>query len=324
MNEQHNEIATIDPLDYSVSVNSQKEIATIQAQVIMAKRFPRNQIQALINMKEACKRPLLAEAASYLYPRAGSSITGPTIRLAETMAQYWGNLDYGIRELSQEDGESTIEAYCWDLENNNRIRKEFKVKHQRFSKAKGNKDLEDPRDIYENNANLGSRRLRACILGVIPKDIVDACVEQCRSTTAQNAKGDNGSILKDKLTAMVEAFYNIGIKIDLIEGRLKHKIDQMNLDQFVEYRSIYNSIKDGQSKREDWFALTRKESLEQGLNASDKIKTLSPEQIKKNVEQPKQIVEHKSNQDVESQKPQKIEKEVHPGPKDVKFVLDLG
>ena len=54
----------------------------------------------------------LAESAVYEYPRGGERVTGPSIRLAETVARYWGNLDYGITELDQRQGESTVMAYC--------------------------------------------------------------------------------------------------------------------------------------------------------------------------------------------------------------------
>ena len=37
-------------------------------------------------------------------------------RLAEEAARCWGNVDFGIKELSQKDGESEMLAYCWDME----------------------------------------------------------------------------------------------------------------------------------------------------------------------------------------------------------------
>ena len=71
-------------------------------------------------------------------PRGGQSVEGPSIRLAETLAQEWGNIQYGIRELSQSNGESTVEAFAWDIQTNTRQVKVFQVPHVRYSK-KGNK-----------------------------------------------------------------------------------------------------------------------------------------------------------------------------------------
>ena len=63
----------------------------------------------------ACQRSGLAQSAVYSYARGGTSVTGPSIRLAEMLAQNWGNIQYGIRELSSENGESTVEAFAWDV-----------------------------------------------------------------------------------------------------------------------------------------------------------------------------------------------------------------
>ena len=32
------------------------------------------------------------------------------------MAQAWGNMQFGIRELDQRNGESTVQAFAWDVE----------------------------------------------------------------------------------------------------------------------------------------------------------------------------------------------------------------
>ncbi len=72
--------------------------------------------------------------------------------------------------------QSTVEAFAWDVEEaNTRQTKVFQVRHWRHTKQGGYK-LTDPRDIYELVANNGARRLRACILGVIPGDVIDAAV----------------------------------------------------------------------------------------------------------------------------------------------------
>ena len=76
----------------------------------------------------------LAQSAVYSYARGGSSVTGPSIRLAEMLAQNWGNIQYGIRELSSENGESTVEAFAWDVETNTRQTKVFQVPHIRYTR----------------------------------------------------------------------------------------------------------------------------------------------------------------------------------------------
>ena len=107
----------------------------VQGMVFMAKQFPRNQYDSWEKIKESCKRKTLAESAQYEYPRGGEKVSGPSIRLAEVIAQCWGNMSHGVVELEQKLGESLAMAFAWDLETNTRVEKIFTVKHER--KARG-------------------------------------------------------------------------------------------------------------------------------------------------------------------------------------------
>lgn len=232
-----------------VESQSQREIAEVQAMVVMAKQFPRNPIQAMDRILNACTRKTLAEGAVYSYPRGGQNVEGPSIRLAETIAQNWGNIDFGIREISQSNGESTVEAYAWDLETNTRQVKTFQVPHKRFTKS-GTTTLTDPRDIYELVANNGARRLRACILGVIPGDVVEAAVRQCSVTLEANVDLSDEGIKK-----MIACFAPYGISAEAVQERYQCRLEALRPAQFLELRKIYTSLKDGMSKPSDWFAV---------------------------------------------------------------------
>jgi len=168
-------------LSHTSSVEGQKGVAEVQARMAIAKRFPRDTVRAMDAIKNSCARKGLAEKAVYVYARGGQDVSGPSIRLAEAMAQQWGNLDYGILERESTAEGSLVEAYCWDMETNVRVSKVFTVPHVRHTRN-GSKQLTDPRDVYENMANNAARRLRACILGVIPGDVTEAAVEWCNAT----------------------------------------------------------------------------------------------------------------------------------------------
>lgn len=230
-----------------VEVESQRAMQEVQAAMVIAKKFPRNQIEAMDRILEACTRPTLADSALYSYSRGGSEITGPSIRLAEAIAQTWGNMQFGIRELSQANGESTVESFAWDLETNTRQTKLFTVPHIRYTKN-GSKRLEDPRDIYELVANQGARRLRACILGVIPGDVIESAVKQCEIT--QNTNADNSP---EAIRKMVEAFAAFGVTAEMIQKRVQKRIEAINPAQMVMLRKIYTSLRDQMSVVADWF-----------------------------------------------------------------------
>lgn len=229
-------------------VAAQREIAQVQAAMTIAKRFPRNQKKAMDRIMVACQRPGLAEKALYSYARGGTDITGPSIRLAEAIAQNWGNLEFGIRELEQRAGESTVEAYAWDLETNTRQAKTFQVRHFRYRKGGSGYNLQDPRDIYELVANQGARRLRACILGVIPGDVVEAAQEECEKTLKTKA-----DISSETIQKLVKAFEGFTVTRSMLETRIQRNLDAITSAQVIALRKIFNSLRDGMSKPEDWF-----------------------------------------------------------------------
>lgn len=242
------QVATRPKVDALVQASSQREIAEAQGAMLIAQRFPRDEANARERILIACQRPGLAKGAMYTYARGGSDITGPSIRLAEAIARTWGNLTFGVRELEQRPGESTVEAFAWDLESNVRQVKTFQVKHVRYTKSRGNYALDDPRDIYEMTANQGARRVRACILGLIPGDIVEDAVEQCEATLKAHADTSPAGIKK-----MVELFAKYGVTKEQIEGRIQRKLDAITAAQMVGLHKVYTSLKDGMSGAADWF-----------------------------------------------------------------------
>ena len=233
-----------------VQIGQGRAAAEIQSAMLIAKAYPRDEAAAWARIQQACRRPTLAEAAIYSYPRGGQAVTGPSIRLAEALAQNWGNLDFGVVELEQRGGESTMQAHCWDLETNARQVRVFQVKHERHTRA-GTKKLTDPRDVYEMVANQGARRLRACILGVIPGDVVEGAVDACQETLQAR---DRQQPLHDAVRNMVAAFMEIGITVGMLEQRLGHKLAETSRKEVSELRRIYRSVRDQEVDRAEFFS----------------------------------------------------------------------
>lgn len=251
-----------------VAVEQQRAIQEVQAAMVIAKKFPRDPIAAMDKILQACTRATLAEGALYSYSRGGAEVTGPSIRLAEALAQNWGNIQFGIRELEQKGGESTVEAFAWDIETNTRQVKTFAVPHIRFTRA-GKKKLEDPRDIYEMVANQGSRRLRACILGVIPGDVIEAAVRQCELTLT-NTADTSPEAIKKMVDAFREAF---GVSPEQIQKRIQCRVESMRPAQMIQMKKIYASLRDGMSTVEDWF-----ERPEPKASKIDELNNMTAEQ----------------------------------------------
>jgi len=227
--------------------DQQRAIAEVQAAMMIARANPRDPIAAMDRILNACSRPTLANAAVYTYSRGGSDISGPSIRLAEAMAQQWGNIKTSVRELDQSVGVSTVQAIAWDLETGYQCDKVFHVPHIRYTKS-GSKRLEDPRDIYELIANNGARRLRACILAVIPGDVTEAAVAQCEVTMHANADTSSEAMQK-----MIVAFAEFGVTKEQIEKRIQRRLDAIQPAQVVNLKKVYASLRDGMSVPGDWF-----------------------------------------------------------------------
>ena len=232
----------------TVAIEASRAIAEAQGKLVIAKRFPRDEVQAYNRVAQACQRKGIAEKAFYSYNRGGGTVSGPTIRFAEELARCWGNIDYGIKELSQDEGKSEMQAYAWDLETNAQSVQNFTNPHIREVGGKA-KVLTSQRDIYEINANMGARRLRSRILAILPTDLVDMAIAECKKTLA----GNNDEPLIDRVKKMIVAFGKIGVTQEQIEKRLGRKVDTMTVDDFTDYIGIYNAIKQGESKVAEWF-----------------------------------------------------------------------
>jgi hypothetical protein len=229
-----------------------RAVAEVQARLLLCKKFPRDPMTATDKIINAFTRPTLAEAAKYQYARGGSSIDGPSIRSAEAIAQLWGNIEFGFRELSRgtdSDGVtySEVEAYACDLESMTRRPVTFRVRHWRDTKTGGYK-LKDERDIYELTSNMAQRRVRACILAVIPGDVVEAAMNQAEATL--HAKADTSP---EAVQKMVAAFEPYGVTRDQLAKRIQRRLDAITPAQMVGLKKIWASLRDGMSVANEWF-----------------------------------------------------------------------
>lgn len=234
----------------AANTDQHRAIAEVQAAMVVARANPRDPVAAMDRILNACTRQALADAAVYTYAKGGTDVSGPSIRLAEAIAQQWGNIKTSVRELDQQGGVSTVQTIAWDLESGYQCDKVFQVPHIRFTRS-GSKRLEDPRDIYELVANQGSRRLRACILAVIPGDVVEAAVQQCELT--MKTKADTSPEAMQKMVTAFEAF---GIGREQIEKRIQRRLESIQPAQVVSLKKVYASLRDGMSKVEDWFEVS--------------------------------------------------------------------
>lgn len=253
----------------SAAALMQREAQDIQVAMLVARNFPRDVIRAGDKIINAFSRPTLCEEAMYAYSKGGQNVSGLSIRAAEVLAQNWGNIRTGVQELNRSNGQSEFRAYAQDLETGFMDEKFFFVRHWIDTK-RGGRAAADEREIYEIGANMGSRRKRACILAVIPKDVQDLAEHQIELTLRNKAE-----ITPESIKNLLDAFAHFGVSKEMIEKRIQRRIDAMLPAQLVQMRRIYNSLKDGMSEPNEWF-----EMVEQTPSADDKQPTSQTEAAK--------------------------------------------
>jgi hypothetical protein len=237
------------PTGASAQALIQREVAEVQAMMVIAKAHRRDPRLSMDRILMSCTRNTLAEAALYEYARGGTTVTGPSIRLAEELARQWGNILCGVTELVRAAGHSECLSYAWDLETNFRDEKRFTVRHWRDTK-RGGYALVEERDIYEVIANMGARRKRACILAIIPGDVVEAAVRQCTVTLTTKIE-----MTPERVKSMLEKFAAMNVTKEMIEKRIQRHMDAITPGLFAHLGKLYNSIKDGMSAPGDWFEM---------------------------------------------------------------------
>lgn len=219
--------------------------------MLVAQRFPRIVEDCKADILKECERPDLAAMAEYEYPKGGSEISGPSIRLAEMMANNWRNMTYELRELDNSGGKSVVLARAWDLQKNVQSRREFTVSHKRFTRN-GSYDLTDQREIYELVANYGQRRVRACILQVIPGDVVEAARKKCDQVLMARIVN-----VQDALNGAIEEFGRFGIDEKMIAETLGRGLDSVTPRNIMRLRRIYASLIDGIGRPENFFKMEK-------------------------------------------------------------------
>jgi hypothetical protein len=93
------------------------------------------------------------------------------------------------------------------------------VKHLRDTKQ-GTKKLTEQRDVYENNANNGARRVREAVFAVLPGWFTEQAVETCHATI----ENGGGVPLQRRIASAIDGY-----------AALPRPVTQQQLEQHVGY-----------------------------------------------------------------------------------------
>lgn len=234
----------------ATAVEQSRAVAEVHAAILVAQQCPRDVQAALNQMRESCQMKALAERAFFRFSRGGSTVSGPSVHLARELARCWGNIQYGVAEMSRDDdhGQSEMLAYAWDVQTNARASTVFIVPHKR-DKRSGPERLTDMRDVYENNANAGARRVRECIFGVLPPWFVEEAKDLCTRTITDGG----GKPLAQRIADMLAVFTELGVTQDDIVRKLGRPAGKWTAHDVAQLGVAYRSIQRGEVTREEEF-----------------------------------------------------------------------
>lgn len=241
-------------ISQATAVEQSRAVAEVQAAVIVAQQVPRHIDDARSQMRQSCELTGMAERAFYSFPRGGQTVSGASVYLARELARCWGNVQYGITELRRDDttGESEMQAWAWDVQTNTRSSSTFIVPHKRDKKG-GPQPLVDLRDIYENNANQGARRLREAIFSILPKWFTEEAETICHGTLA---KGD-GKPLEDRIAGAIKAFDTMGVDQKRLETKLGRDAEKWSAYDIAQLMTTHRSLQRNEVTIEDEFPQAR-------------------------------------------------------------------
>lgn len=304
----------------TIAIEQDRAVAEAQGKLIVAQRCPRNVREAEQEMMRACQEMSLAGEAFYQYKRGSENVRGPSIRLAEELARCWGNVEYGIRELSQSSGVSEMQAFAWDLQRNTLSTQSFTVRHIRDTRS-GGTSLTSQRDIYELTANMGGRRLRARILAVMPKWLVAMAVAECEKTIATKDKRP----IAERMRAMTAEFLRLNVTAEMLESKLGKKLPLIADEDFITLRGLFTSLRDGQTTIAEQFGVAENETgtqaganlsgaIESAIAATTPAATAEPQQPAQKSELPQQAATKQTARTKPSTAPAPQPQEPSPAP----------
>lgn len=244
-----NVLARIGASDMDASLAVQLSQAEIDQQIATARKWPRSIDKAVKAITElATYDPETAQECTYNLPRGRGAdakvISGPSIRMAELIAQQWGNNRSDARVVHVDRKEKYIEAegVYHDLETNVAVRAKVR---RRISDSKG-RIYNDDMIIVTGNAAC-SIALRNAILRGVPKPIWRAAYEKALAVV----RGDERT-LQTRRQQLIGAFEVLGVlpeQVYDLAGVTGFR--DIGLDQLVYLAGIYTAIKNNEVTAED-------------------------------------------------------------------------
>lgn len=264
-----------------------RALATVQARFAHAERHPRNWAEIERRLLAECERPGFAEAALYEKPQGGQKITGLSVRFAEAVLRYAGNMAIETAIVYDDDNERHVKVSCIDYESNSATDKTIVLrKTVERRNAKGREVLEQRTnssgqaifvvratedEMLQKQWQQEGKIRRSAILQMTPGDIQDSCRDKLQRTRAALLK-NNFEATKAKVFAWLEA---LGVSEEELNEYLGHASTNITPKDVEGLRNLRARIDEGDTTWLD--ALEEKRELRTlDVRAEEKPKEIDP------------------------------------------------
>lgn len=254
--------------EIDISANAAAAIAEVQAAYVMAIKNPRNIFDARKRMLEACERKKFSEKARYHRvvgkDKFGKDVyaDGFSVHFARPAAVMMRNILINAGVLYEDEKIRKVVARATDIEANVAYTKEAIIQKAVERKNARGRDVISQRTnsrgdttylvvAYPHEVDLAAAKttailIRDCVLPLIPPDILEEIEEKIVDVMASELTSDPITARKK----LVDAFAALGVSSAQLRQYLKHEIEDITPQEYVNLRAIYQALKDGQSQ---WF-----------------------------------------------------------------------
>lgn len=233
-----------------ITTYEQSVRAEVDIQIATAKKYPRNKKAFLENaMFDATHSEQAAIKCGYTLPRGDKKIQGASVHLARILAQNYGNMRVAAKGLSISDTYVTAEAVCMDLETNVAVRVETRQKILDKYGKRFNDDM-----INITMLACIAKAERNAILHVIPASYTDEVYMAAQKKLIGDVKKDPKTMEATRTKAIKSFAEKYGVTEEMILTYFgKKSIDQLDAEDVVSLRGLFQALKDGDATVEGTF-----------------------------------------------------------------------
>jgi hypothetical protein len=188
----------------------------------------------------------------YRFPAGGSTIEGPTVRLAKALANEWGSVAFGVEIDRVEGNRVYLTGVCIDLVNIVVVRRSSTFVLSPAPGKFANKADQVARWEAMQVQSAGAKALRGAILDALPTWFVDPAYQAALDADRKNILRE-GQTIEGARDEAVKAFAGLKIKREQLEAFLGSPIVQWAPTDIATLRDVMRAIRQGETTAAEVF-----------------------------------------------------------------------